>query len=129
MNYQRDGAMNINNQNGAPNYYPNSFGGPQECPAVRSPSFNVSGDVDRYEPQNEDDFGQPTLFWKRVLNADEKTRLVDNIVSSLKNASTFIIERAVKNFTQVDPEFGKRLTDGLRKAGVRITLCGKLSSL
>ncbi|KAK1128433.1 hypothetical protein K0M31_002898 [Melipona bicolor] len=120
MNYQRDGDMNINNQNGAPNYYPNSFGGPQECPAVRPPSFNVSGDVDRYEPQNEDDFGQPTLFWRRVLNADEKTRLVDNIVGSLKNASSFIIERAVKNFTEVDSDFGKRLTEGLRKAGVQI---------
>ncbi|XP_043511204.1 catalase isoform X1 [Frieseomelitta varia] len=126
MNYQRDGDMNINNQNGAPNYYPNSFGGPLECPAVRSPSFSVSGDVDRYEPQNEDNFGQATLFWRRVLNADEKTRLVDNLVSSLKNAAIFIIERAVMNFMQVDPDFGKRLTDGLRKAGVRIAIYGKL---
>ncbi|XP_017758285.1 PREDICTED: catalase [Eufriesea mexicana] len=129
INYQRDGQMAINNQNGAPNYFPNSFGGPRECPAVRAPSFYVSGDVDRYEPQNEDDFGQATLFWRRVLNSEEKARLVNNIVGSLRNASTFIIERAVKNFTEVDTELGKRLTDGLRNVGVRINLCGKAASL
>ncbi|XP_017879786.1 catalase [Ceratina calcarata] len=129
MNYQRDGFMSLYNQNGAPNYYPNSFSGPEECPAVRSPPFPVSGDVDRYEPVNEDDFGQATLFWRRVLDADAKTRLVNNLVGSLRNASTFIIERAVKNFTEVDGELGRRLTEGLRNAGIKINLCGKSASL
>nr|XP_034196102.1 catalase [Osmia lignaria] len=129
MNYQRDGLMAVHNQNGAPNYFPNSFNGPKECPAVRPPKFNVSGDVDRYEPQNEDDFGQAGMFYRDVLNADEKKRLADNLVGSLRNASTFIVERAVKNFTQADADLGRKLTDGLRKAGVRINVFGKTASL
>lgn len=129
MNYQRDGLMAVHNQNGAPNYFPNSFNGPKECPAVRPPKFHVSGDVDRYEPENEDDYGQAGMFYRDVLNADEKTRLVDNIVGSLRNASTFIVERAVKNFSQVDTDLGRRLTEGLRKAGVRINIFGKTASL
>ncbi|XP_076388199.1 catalase isoform X2 [Megachile rotundata] len=129
MNYQRDGLMAIHNQNGAPNYFPNSFSGPQECPAVRSPKFFVSGDVDRYEPVNEDDFGQANLFYNKVLNAEERKRLVNNIVGNLQNASTFLIERAVKNFTQVDADLGKRLTEGLRNVGVKINVFGKTASL
>lgn len=129
INYQRDGLMSLYNQNGAPNYYPNSFAGPKECPAVRSPSFHVSGDVDRYEPQNEDDFGQATAFYRQVLDEGERGRLADNLVGSLRNASTFIVERAVKNFTEVDADLGRRLTEGLRNAGVKINLYGKTASL
>lgn len=130
MNYQRDSFMSFYNQNGAPNYFPNSFNGPQECPAARSTSFHVSGDVDRYDMvDKEDNFEQATIFWRRVLNDDEKTRLVNNLVNSLRNASTFIVERAVKNFTEVDTELGKRLTDGLRNVGVRINPFGKTASL
>ncbi|XP_012281879.1 catalase [Orussus abietinus] len=117
MNYQRDGFMAIHNQGGAPNYFPNSFSGPLECPAVRSPSFHLDGDVNRFDPVNEDDFGQSTTFWREVLDADAKTRFVDNVVGSLKNAATFIAERAVRNFTKVDSDLGRRLTEGLRKAG------------
>ncbi|XP_046606982.1 catalase isoform X1 [Neodiprion virginianus] len=116
MNYQRDGAMSFHNQGGAPNYFPNSFSGPKECPAARTPSFHVSGDVARYNDDT-DNFGQPALFWRNVLTKEERQRLVDNIVGHVKNASNFIIERAVKNFTQVDANFGKMLIEGLNKVG------------
>ncbi|XP_015604715.2 catalase isoform X2 [Cephus cinctus] len=117
MNYQRDGPMAYHNQNGAPNYYPNSFGGPKECPAALAPSFQVSGDIDRYEPVNEDNYTQATEFWRNVLDADAKTRLVDNIVDHIRHASNFIIERALKQFIKVDADLGRRLTEGLRKYG------------
>nr|XP_050852576.1 catalase [Vespula vulgaris] len=129
INYQRDGSMAIYNQNGAPNYYPNSYCGPRECPAVRSPPFSVSGKVDRYEPVDEDDFGQVTLFWKYVLDAGARNRLVENLASSLQHASLFIVERAVKNFSQVDVELGKKLTEALRKAGVPINISEKSARL
>ncbi|XP_035719813.1 catalase-like [Vespa mandarinia] len=122
MNYQKDGAMAINNQDGAPNYYPNSFSGPKECPALRTPPISVKGDIDRYEPVDEDDFGQATLFWRNVLDDDAKSRLVENLANHLKNASLFIVERAVKNFSQVDIELGKKLTKALREAGVPINI-------
>ncbi|XP_014205803.1 catalase isoform X1 [Copidosoma floridanum] len=128
-NYQRDGFMAHNNQKGAPNYYPNSFCGPEDCPAVKAPSYFVSGDVERHQPVNEDDFGQPRTFWRETLKEDEKQRLVDNIVGHLKNASLFIVERALKNFGNVDVDLQKRLTAGLRQQGLPINLSGKLANL
>jgi catalase len=46
-NYLRDGLDAFYNQDGAPNYYPNSFGGPQNVPSAAISKFSVSGDVAR----------------------------------------------------------------------------------
>lgn len=121
--------MPLYNQGGAPNYYPNSFNGPKECPAVRSPSFPVTGDVDRYDPKDEDDFCQVTTFWKKVLDESAKERLVKNMVGSLRGASPFIVERAVRNFAQVDVDLAQRLTEGLRKSGMLINALGRSANL
>lgn len=121
--------MPIQNQGGAPNYYPNSFSGPKECPAARSPSFYVSGDVDRYDPVDDDNFGQATTFWNKVLDESARERLVQNMVGSLRGASTFIVERAVRNFARVNVNLGQRLTDGLRKSGMHINALGKSANL
>ncbi|PBC33489.1 Catalase [Apis cerana cerana] len=130
INYQRDGQATINNQNGAPNYFPNSFGGPRECPAVAPPKYFVSGDVGRYDVDpKEDNYGQVTLFWRNVLDDKEKSRLVNNLVQNLSNASTFIVERAVKNFTEVDADLGLRLTEGLHNKGVLINRYNKTARL
>ncbi|XP_044588939.1 catalase [Cotesia glomerata] len=129
MNYQRDGFMSVNNQRGAPNYYPNSFSGPEVHVTAKSPPFNVVGVIDRHEPIDEDDFGQVTIFWQNVLDADAKTRLVNNIAMSLSDASNFIIERAIGNFSKVDIELGQRLIDELRKAGKSINITAKSARL
>ncbi|XP_014482351.1 PREDICTED: catalase [Dinoponera quadriceps] len=129
MNYQRDGFMPVSNQGGAPNYYPNSFNGPKECPAVRPPSFPANGEVDRYDPKDEDDFGQVTTFWKKVLDEPARERLVKNMVGSLLGASPFIVERAVRNFAQVDVDLAQRLTEGLRKGGMTINALGRSANL
>ncbi|GFV13657.1 catalase [Trichonephila clavipes] len=47
---------------GAPNYYPNSFSGPINNPAVKEPPFHVSGDVDRWNSGDEDNFTQAKKF-------------------------------------------------------------------
>jgi len=46
-NYQRDGPQTMHHQGGAPNYYPNSFGGPENVPGLQRPKFSVSGNVAR----------------------------------------------------------------------------------
>ena len=48
-NEQRDGFASYFNQNGAPNYYPNSFNGPHVCPAARIKAFNVNEVIDRWD--------------------------------------------------------------------------------
>lgn len=117
-NYQRDGPMNsTDNQGGAPNYYPNSFGGPEPSHVARklqNTQQPVCGDINRYETPDEDNFSQATVFYRRVLDQPARQRLVDNIVGHLKNASPFIQERAVKNFAQVDGDFGRLLNEGLK---------------
>ncbi|KAL1130974.1 hypothetical protein AAG570_012215, partial [Ranatra chinensis] len=115
-NSQRDGpACHGDNQGGMPNYFPNSFSGPEPSSKGVLSKCSYSGNIGRYETGDEDNFSQPSTFWKKTLKPEERKRLVENIVSNLKDAVDFIQERAVKNFSQVDPELGKMLTDGLRK--------------
>ncbi|XP_071054089.1 catalase isoform X2 [Onthophagus taurus] len=115
-NYQRDGPQCMNNQGGAPNYHPNSFAGPENCPRAKllSPPIPVSGDAKRYDTGDEDNFSQPRVFYQKTLNEQERERLVSNIVGNLKNAADFIQDRAVKNFSQVDATFGQKIADGLK---------------
>ncbi|XP_037908348.1 catalase isoform X3 [Hermetia illucens] len=117
-NYQRDGPQTFtDNQGGAPNYYPNSFDGPEVEQRVKklNPKLHVGGDVYRYSSgDTEDNFTQPADFWNNVLNAEQKDRLVRNIAGHLKDASTFIQERAVKNFSQVSADLGNRLAQQLK---------------
>lgn len=115
-NNQRDGPACYHNQNGAPNYYPNSFGGAEECPNAKISEFEASGIVGRYSSKDDNNFEQPALFWQNVLGADERERLIQNIANSLKFAVDFIQERAIQNFTKVNEEFGSRLRDELALA-------------
>ena len=39
---------------------------------------------------------QVTTFWTKVLTAEEKARLVQNIAGHLKNVTEFIQQRAVR---------------------------------
>lgn len=115
-NYQRDGPQAINNQGGAPNYHPNSFDGPTNDARARALTSvcNVTGDVKRYDSGAEDNYSQARTFYQKVLNAQEKKNLINNVVGSLKDAADFIQERGIKNFSEVDPSLGKSIAEGLK---------------
>ncbi|XP_023221327.1 catalase-like isoform X1 [Centruroides sculpturatus] len=114
--YQRDGPQTFNdNQSGAPNYYPNSFNGPKDKTVFMESPVACSPEAKRYNSSDDDNFTQPGTFWNKVLNEEEKQRLVDNIVNHIVSAQVFIQDRAVRNFTQVDPKFGARIKEGLEK--------------
>jgi len=54
-NYQRDGPQNIStNDDGAPNYFPNSFNGPKDDAKYKNHIFSTSGDVARYNSADEE---------------------------------------------------------------------------
>ncbi|CAH1389141.1 unnamed protein product [Nezara viridula] len=112
-NSQRDGPMAYENQDGTPNYFPNSFNGPLPDPSSATSQFTVVGDVERHESGDEDNFSQATLFYRKTLKAEERKRLIENISGNLKDAADFIQERALKNFSKVDEEFGKLLKEAL----------------
>ncbi|KAK3773371.1 hypothetical protein RRG08_023249 [Elysia crispata] len=113
-NYQRDGPQCVDdNQGGAPNYYPNSFSGPQDVPEKVEAGFTLTGDVGRYNTADDDNFSQTGIFWKKVLSAEARARLVENIAGHLKDAQDFIQKRAVGNFAQADADFGDALRTAL----------------
>lgn len=121
------------------------FNGPSPLRSALDHVFKVSGDVNRYETEDDDNFTQPGAFWRKVkiysqsyttmkfllqrqnlflyafailffaqvLKPDERQRLVENISGHLRNANETIRQRAVKIFSQVDPEFGRGVDKAL----------------
>uniref|UniRef100_A0A183BPA6 Catalase n=1 Tax=Globodera pallida TaxID=36090 RepID=A0A183BPA6_GLOPA len=115
-NTQIDGSACFDdNRDGAPVYHPNSYGGPEEVATVCESVFSISGDVERYNTGDDDNFAQPALFWEKVLDEDHRKRLVSNLGGSLKMTSQSVQERAVRKFTKVSPDLGRALQKELEK--------------
>jgi len=114
--YQRDGFMNVSeNVGGEPNYYPNSFGGPEPTPNVEEPSFDISGEAKRqpYTHPN-DDFFQAGELYRRVMTDEDREHLIGNITTHLYNAQKRIQLRQTAIFYKADPEYGSRVAKGLK---------------
>merc|ERR1711902_426726 len=104
MNYQRDGPQTVTmNQEGAPNYFPNSFSGPRDGKQFLESKFTVTPDVGRFNSADEDNFTQCGIFFRDVLNKDEKFRLVDNIASHVINAQEFCRREPSNNLDVLTP--------------------------
>lgn len=111
-NYARDGPMRIDNQGGAPNYFPNSFGGPQ-------PNTDYAWHADKGHKHyggdaqlkrwlhSEDNYTQCSNLYNKVFDEGARDRLTTNIAGHLGNAAPFIQERMVNVFSKVDPSYGK----------------------
>ncbi|GAB4296634.1 MAG: catalase KatA [Oscillatoriaceae cyanobacterium] len=112
-NYQRDGLMRFDDNGGSTvNYEPNSCGGPKQAPNPEPP-LEVSGKVDRTPfPQDDNDYIQAGNLY-RVLTADEKARLIDNIVDAMKPVNREIQLRQIPHFYKADPDYGTRVALGL----------------
>jgi len=121
-NYQRDGPMCISdNQEGAPNYYPNSFNGPKDRKCHLECPIKVTGslDVARYNSADEDNFTQVGIFFNKVLSEPERQALIKNIAEHLIGTQEFIQDRAIEIYTKCDPKYGagiRAIIDKLRKS-------------
>jgi len=114
-NYQRDGYMRFDgNAGGGPNYYPNSFGGPEPEPDAGEPPFEVSGMAARqpYKHPN-DDFVQAGDLFRKVMSDTDRDHLVGNIVGHLGGAQKRIQMRQSAVFYKADPDYGRRVAEGL----------------
>jgi len=126
--YQRDSVMAFGDNSGdGPNYYPNSFGGPEPTADVAEPPFDVSGQAARqpYIHPN-DDFFQAGELYRRVMTKKDKEHLVGNITTHLCNAQKRIKLRQTAIFYKADVEYGSRVADGL---GLDISEVKRLSAL
>ena len=116
MNYQRDGLMRSDENGRAnPNYYPNSFGGPEPDIQTSEPVYEVSGKVGRQKyiyPTN--DFVQPGTLYRKVMKDQDRENLIGNIVSHLCNAKKEIQIRQTKIFYKADAEYGQKVAEGLK---------------
>lgn len=114
-NYQRDGFMRRDSGfEGAPNYYPNTFGGPEPDPSVKWPSVDVSGNVGRHAYSHPNsDFVQPRTLYERVMTDVDRDHLIGNIVDHLSGASKEIQLRQTVLFYKVQEEYGTRVAEGL----------------
>jgi len=112
--YHRDGMTRFDSNGGkAPNYEPNSFGGPVEDAAYRERPKQVSGTVERHNHRTDGDYyTQPGALF-RLMDAGAKQRLIENIVASLSNAPQRIQRLQVKHFYRADPAYGSGVAKGL----------------
>ena len=113
--YQRDGFMTFGDNSGdSPNYYPNSFGGPEPKPDAAEPPFDVSGQATRHPYTHpNDDFFQAGELYRRVMTDEDRNHLIGNITSHLYNAQKRIQLRQTAVFYKADTGYGQRVADGL----------------
>jgi catalase len=113
-NNQRDGQMRSDNNSGGSVYYePNSYNGATESPENKPAPFAVSGLADSVAYDHNDHYTQPGDLY-RLLNEDERARLVDNIVGAIRPVEKDEIKiRQIGLWYKADPEFGKRIAEGL----------------
>ncbi len=113
--YQRDAAMRVDeNGGGGPNYWPNSFGGPEPDASMGEPPFEISGRAARYSyPHPEDDFQQAGDLYRKAMNDEDRAHLIGNIVDHLGGAQKRIQLRQTALFFKADPDYGRRVAEGL----------------
>jgi len=126
--YQRDGFMCFgDNGRDTPNYYPNSFGGPEPEPGVAEPGFDVSGTAGRHPyTLSDDDFFQAGELYRRVMTDEDRDHLIGNITSHLCNAQKRIQLRQTAIFYKADPDYGSRVAKGL---GIDVTEVKRLAEM
>ncbi|XP_063361566.1 catalase-like [Cydia amplana] len=106
--YNRDGRPPLKeNDRDIPNYFPNTFNGPQPYKDPKRPQL-----IEIYQdlPNN---FDQATELYTQEMTKGERSRLVENILFSLGGAAKNLQDRAVKLFTVIHPDLGGRIQKGL----------------
>lgn len=118
--YNFDGPMRYEHSGDQPPYAPNSYGGPAADPDhYRDTTWETeAGEIGRYAYVNhseDDDFGQASTMWHKVLDEGARKRLVGNIVghASEKDVRPEMKERVVGYWSRVAPELGDRVAEGL----------------
>ena len=120
-NQQRDGAMAIANGGSARNYQPvESNGSNPRGLGHGEPALALDGGAARYDGRGkEDDYTQAgNLF--RLLPAEEKLNLFNNIAGPLSQVDAEIIARQLGHFDQADPAYGAGVRAALKARGVDV---------
>lgn len=78
--------------------------------------FSVSGKAESVAYDHEDHYSQAGDLY-RLMDEEEQTRLVENIVTAMKPVERDNTKlRAIQNFYKADAEYGERIAKGLNRA-------------
>ncbi|MBN2140852.1 MAG: catalase [Desulfovibrionaceae bacterium] len=113
--YQRDGSMRVDdNGKGGPNYWPNSFGGPEPDGVSLEPGIPLEGEAARHVfGHKNDDYVQAGNLYRRVMSDQDRTNLVSNIVGNMGEVPRPIQLRQCAIFYLADKDYGARVASGL----------------
>lgn len=114
--YHRDGFMTVGTNGGsAPNYFPNTFHGlnSNDNKSYKQSTYFVSGDVDRVDERDVDNFSQSTYHWENHVGDEEKKRIIASVAETLKLTDRRIQKKFLDNISyKIHKEFG----DGVKAA-------------
>jgi catalase len=118
---QRDGQMAyrqdlVEGLNPHVNYEPSTLGGLKEAPKAGkdyTPHYNAMLVREKISRQN--NFQQAGATYRNFEDW-ERDDLINNLVNTLAPAAKHIQEKMIELFTQCDEDYGKRVSDGLKKA-------------
>jgi catalase len=122
-NYQRDGAMRVDDNGGRkPNYFPNSFDDIEVDQAYKEPAQQLESSLadwyDRNGPGEDDHYSQPGALYREVMDEQAREHTVHNIVNAMSGISgpkrEQIIMRQLCHFFRTDTQLGMRVASGLR---------------
>lgn len=129
-NYQRDGAMRFDsNGKGTPNYYPNSFNGPQPDPSAAEPPIDVAGIIARHVHNHpNDEFTQARALFERVMSETDRAHLIQNLVAHMGAVHPQVQLRQAALFYKVHPDYGRGVAEGLGLAVDRVAQLSELDA-
>ncbi|MPZ94528.1 MAG: catalase [Propionibacteriales bacterium] len=111
--YNQDGAMRYGYRTNHPPYFPNSKGGPEVADDPwADTTFDVSGDIVREKQPlsaDDDDFGQARILLTEVMDADERSRLVETVAGTLAGVTPEVRDRVYDYWRAIDKETGDRI--------------------
>lgn len=130
---QRDGQMEFRvdsapGQNPHVNYEPSSMDGLNEAPPAGKEHIPyIVGNLVREKLQRTNDFKQAGERY-RMFEDWERDDLILNLVNTLKPCRKIIQDKMVDLFGKCDPDYGKRVAEGLRKAAGHVGQRGPIGS-
>lgn len=102
-------------QNPHVNYEPSIMGGLKEAKQDgKDHTPHVEGDVKREAIDRTNNFGQAGETYRRFTEF-ERNELITNLVNTLSTCRKEIQDQMIENFTKADPDYGKRVAEGLKK--------------
>jgi len=109
--YQRDGFMRTDrNGAGDPNYWPNSFGGPEPDLDFSEPLVELEGAGGRHPfSYPNSDFEQAGDLYRKAMNDRDRENLVGNIAAHLGGARKRIQLRQTTLFYKADEDYGRKV--------------------